>query len=87
MTKSLKISGKSKKGMMIGKIPIPEENVKFIVNNLGIERTLRNADIDEVVRCIDVNDRLRRIDVEELVQNLGDEDIQKLQRLLNQKNK
>ncbi|MFQ6041481.1 MAG: hypothetical protein ACE5PV_11545 [Candidatus Poribacteria bacterium] len=48
--------------MMTGKIPIPEENVKFIVNDLGIERILRNADIDEVVRCIDVKDLVQMCD-------------------------
>jgi len=47
------MSDESKKVlMMTGKIPIPEENVKFIVNDLGIERILRNAEINEVVRCI-----------------------------------
>ena len=53
--------------MMAGKIPIPEENVKFIVEDLGIERILRNADIDEVVRHIDLEDILRGLSREELI--------------------
>ena len=60
--------------MMTGKIPVPEENIKFIVNDLGIERILRNADIDEVVRYIDVEDRLRDIDVEDRLRDIDIED-------------
>jgi hypothetical protein len=62
--------------MMTSKIPIPEKNVKFIVNDLTPER---------ILRYIDIEDRLRGIDVEDIIQNLRDEDIQKLKRLLNQK--
>ncbi len=78
--------------MMTGNIPIPEENIKFIVNDLGIERILRNADIDEVVRYIDiedrlrgvnVEDRLRGVDVEDIVHHFSDEEKKKLQKLLN----
>jgi hypothetical protein len=43
--------------MMIGNIPIPEENVKFIVEDLTSER---------ILRYIDVEDRLRGIDVEDI---------------------
>jgi len=69
--------------MMSGRIPVPEENVKFIVNDLGIERILRNADIDEVIRHIAVEDRLRGIAVEDIIQSLSDEEKNKLQKLLN----
>jgi hypothetical protein len=62
--------------MMTGNIPIPEENVKFIVNDLTPER---------ILRYIDVEDILRVINIEDIIQNLRDEDIQKLRRLLNQK--
>jgi len=60
--------------MMTGKIPIPEENIKFIVSDLGIERILRNADIDEVIRYIDVEDRLRGVDVEDRLRGVNVED-------------
>ena len=59
--------------MMTGKIPIPEENVKFIVNDLTPER---------ILRYINTEDRLRNVDVKDIVQNLSDEEIQKLQTLL-----
>jgi len=95
MKKSLRISDESKKVlMMTGKIPIPEENVKFIVEDLGIDRLLRHADIEEIVRCIDVEDRLRGIDVEDRLRGIGAEDrlnglnheeLKKLQKLLNEK--
>ena len=58
--------------MMAGKIHIPEENIKFIVEDLTPER---------ILRYIDVEDRLRGIDLEDVVQNLSDEDLQKLRRL------
>ncbi len=73
--------------MMTGKIPIPEENVKFIVNDLTPERILRYIDIEDRLRGIDVEDILRRVDVEDILHHLSDEDIQKLQKLLNRKNK
>ncbi len=44
--------------MMIGDIPIPEENVKFIVEDLTPER---------ILRYIDVEDRLRDLNHEELI--------------------
>jgi len=62
--------------MMTGNIPIPEENVKFIVKDLTPER---------ILRYIDVEDRLRGIDAEDIVQNLSDEEKKKLQKLLNGK--
>ena len=62
--------------MMTGNIPIPEENVKFIVEDLTPER---------ILRYIDVEDRLRVIDVEDIVKNLSDEEKKKLQKLLNGK--
>jgi hypothetical protein len=71
--------------MMTGNIPIPEENVKFIVNDLTPERILRYIDVEDRLRGIDVKDILRGIDVEDIIQNLRDEDIQKLKRILNQK--
>jgi len=78
--------------MMAGKIPIPEENVKFIVNDLGIERILRHADIDEVVRYIDVEDRLRGIDAESLqklpdalLKSFSREDLKRFLEILNDK--
>ena len=73
--------------MMTGKIPIPEENVKFIVNDLTPERILRYIDIEDRLRGVDVEDKLRGVDVEDIVKNLRDEDIQKLQKLLNGRNK
>ena len=72
--------------MMAGKIPIPEENVKFIVNDLTPERILRYINIEDRLRDVDVEDRLRGIDVEDIIQNLSDEDIKKLYKLLNEKN-
>ena len=62
--------------MMTGKIPIPEENVKFIVNDLTPER---------ILRYIDVEDRLRGVDVEDRLSGLSREEIKKLQKLLNEK--
>ena len=59
--------------MMTGKILIPEENVRFIVNDLTPER---------ILRYINTEDRLRNVDVKDIVQNLSDEEIQKLQTLL-----
>jgi len=44
--------------MMTGNIPIPEENVKFIVKDLTPER---------ILRYIDVEDRLRDLNREELI--------------------
>jgi len=86
MKKSLRISDESKKVlMMTGKIPIPEENVKFIVEDLGIDRLLRHADIEEVVRCIDVEDRLRGIGAEDRLNGLNHEELKKLQKLLSEK--
>jgi hypothetical protein len=81
--------------MMTGNIPIPEENVKFIVKDLTPERILRHINLEnlpeENVKFI-VNDLtperiLRYIAVEDIVQNLNDEDIKKLQKLLNEKNR
>jgi len=60
--------------MMTGNIPIPEENVKFIVEDLTPER---------ILRYISVEDRIRGINVEDIVQNLSDEKKEKLQKLLN----
>jgi hypothetical protein len=71
--------------MMTGNIPIPEENIKFIVNDLTPERILRYIDVKDRLRGIDVKDILRVIKVEDIIQNLRDEDIQKFKRLLNQK--
>jgi hypothetical protein len=82
--------------MMAGKIPIPEENIKFIVEDLTPERILRYIDAEDRLRGIDAKDRLRGIDikdilrgidVEDIIKNLNDEDIQKLRNLLNGKNK
>ena len=78
--------------MMAGKIPVPEENVRFIVEDLGIERILRNADIDEVVRYIGIEDRLRGVDVEDLqklpdalLKSFSREDLKRFLELLNDK--
>jgi len=79
--------------MMIGDIPIPEENVKFIVNDLTPERILRYIDIEDRLRGVDVEDRLRGVDPNEALQKLPDallksfsrEDLEKFQTLLNEK--
>ena len=79
--------------MMTGNIPIPEENVKFIVNDLTPERILRHIDIEDRLRGIDVEDRLRGINPDEALQKLPDallksfsrEDLEKFQALLNDK--
>ncbi len=62
--------------MMTGRIPIPEENVKFIVKDLTPERILRYIDVEDKLRGVDVEDRLRDLNREELI---------KLQKLLNEK--
>ena len=62
--------------MMTGKIPIPEENVKFIVNDLTPER---------ILRYIDAEDRLRGIDAEDRLRGLSREELKKLQKFLNEK--
>jgi hypothetical protein len=62
--------------MMTGRIPIPEENVKFIVEDLTPERILRYIDVEDRLRGVDVEDRLRDLNREELI---------KLQKLLNEK--
>jgi len=78
--------------MMAGKIPIPEENVKFIVEDLtperllryiNVEDRLRGIDAEARLRGIDAKARLRGIDIEDIVKNLSDEDIQELRNLLN----
>jgi len=62
--------------MMTGKIPIPEENVKFIVKDLTPER---------ILRYIDIEDRLRGIGAEDRLNGLNHEELKKLQKLLNEK--
>jgi hypothetical protein len=80
--------------MMRGKIPIPEENVKFIVNDLtperilryiDIEDILRQFDVEDILRGIDVEDILRRFDVEDILRGLSRDDLIKLQKSLNDK--
>ena len=80
--------------MMRGKIPIPEENVKFIVNDLtperilryiDIEDRLRGIDVEDILRQFDVEDRLRGIDVEDRLRGLSRDDLIKLQKFLNDK--
>ena len=36
--------------MMAGSIPIPEENVKFIVKDLTPERILRYIDVEDIIQ-------------------------------------
>jgi len=62
--------------MMTGKIPIPEENVKFIVKDLTPER---------ILRYIDIEDRLRGIGAEDRLNGLNHEELKKLQKLLSEK--
>ncbi len=80
--------------MMTGNIPIPEENVKFIVNDLTPERILRYIDVQDRLRGVDVQDRLRGVDVEDRLRGIDAEDrlnglsreeLKELQRLLNDK--
>ncbi len=60
--------------MMTGKIPIPEENVKFIVKDLTPERILRHVAVEDRLRGVDVEDRLRGIDVEDRLRGVDVED-------------
>lgn len=79
--------------MMTGKIPIPEENVKFIVNDLTPERILRHMnfkDIPEenikfIINELTSERILRHINLEDIIQNLSDEEIKKLRKLLSEK--
>jgi len=60
--------------MMIGDVPIPEENVKFIVNDLTPERILRYIDVEDRLRGVDIEDRLRGVDVEDRLRGVDVED-------------
>ena len=60
--------------MMFSKIPIPEENVKFIVEDLTPERILRYVDIEDRLRGIDAEDRFRGIDVEDRLRGIDVKD-------------
>ena len=60
--------------MMTGKIPIPEENVKFIVKDLTPERILRYIDVEDKLRGIDAEDKLRGIDAEDRLRGIDAED-------------
>ena len=42
--------------MMAGKIPIPEENVKFIVKDLTPERILRYIDVKDIISNLNDED-------------------------------
>ena len=61
---------------MSEKFPVPEENIKFIVNDLTPEK---------ILKYINVEDRLRGVDIEDIVEKLSDDDIQKLKKLLSDK--
>ncbi|MFQ6044577.1 MAG: hypothetical protein ACE5PV_27305 [Candidatus Poribacteria bacterium] len=56
--------------MMTGKIPIPEENVKFIVKDLTPERILRYIDVEDIIRNISDEDirKLRKLLNERIVE-------------------
>jgi len=68
--------------MMTGNIPIPEENVKFIVNDLTPERILRHinlADIPEenvkfIVEDLTPERILRYVDIEDRLRDIDIED-------------
>ena len=70
--------------MMTGKIPIPEEHVKFIVNDLTPERILRYIDIEDRLRGIDPNEALQKIP-DALLKSFSREDLGKFQAILNKK--
>jgi len=80
--------------MMAGRFPIPEENVKFIVEDLTPERILRHISVEDKLRSVDVEDRLRGVDVGDILSRVAVEDrlcalnreeLIKLQKLLNEK--
>ena len=64
----------TKEVLMMGNIPIPEENVKFIVNDLTPERILRYIDIEDRLRGVDIEDRLRGVDIEDRLRDVDIED-------------
>ncbi len=58
--------------MVTGKIPIPEENVKFIVNDLTPERILQYIDVEERLRDVDVEDKLSGVAPNKVLRKLPD---------------
>jgi hypothetical protein len=69
--------------MMTGKIPIPEENVKFIVKDLTPERILRYIDVEDIIRNIDVEVLQKLPDA--LLKSFSRDELKKFQKLLNEK--
>ena len=69
--------------MMTGKFPIPEENVKFIVNDLTPERVLRHINLEAlpeenikfIVNDLGIERILRNADIDEVVRCIDIEDI------------
>jgi len=69
--------------MMAGKIPIPEENVKFIVEDLTPERILRYIDVKDRLHGINPEDLQELPDV--LLESFNREDLKRFLQLLNEK--
>ena len=61
--------------IMSEKFPVPEENIKFIVNDLTPEKILKYINVEDRLRGVDVEDRLRGVDVEDRLRGVDVEDI------------
>ena len=69
--------------MMVGKIPIPEENVRFIINDLTPGRILQYIDIEDIIRNLD-SEALQKLP-DALLKSLSRDDLKRFQQLLDEK--
>jgi len=68
----------------VGKIPIPEENVKFIVNDLTPERILRHIDIEDRFRGAAPDEVLQKLP-DAMLKSFSREDLKRFLKILSDK--